>query len=471
MEAGMSTASTARPSDRREVFGWLLYDWANSAFITTVGTVLMGPYLTSLAQSAVGENGTLFTLGPAHVTAKSLYADTVSFSVFLQVFLLPVLGAMADYTRLKKRLLTVFALAGAIATCLLFFVEPGRHLLGAGLYLVANLSFGAAVVVYNSFLNEIATPEERDTVSSRGFALGYLGGGLLLAANLALVTLGPGLGVPTGLAVRISLLSAGLWWGGFGLLALSRLRERAAKRSVAAGRSAVGAGFAELWGTFRELRRLPHTMRFLAGYLLYNDGIQTVISMASVFLAQELFVARGLEPNQTVLITIILMVQFIAFFGALGFERLAGAIGTKNAILVSLVLWSGVVIYAYALLQTVTEAHLMGAVIAVVLGGSQALSRSLFSRMIPRGKEASFFGLYEISERGTSWIGPLIFGRVVAATGSYRAAILSIIFLFISGMVLLAFTNTARAQQEAEELDDATQGLAPAHPAQTVHQY
>ena len=441
--------AAARVNDAREIRGWMMYDWANSAFVTTVGTVLLGPYLTSIAQSAVGENGTVLALGPLTVTAKSLYADTVSLAVLLQVLLLPMLGAIADYTNLKKRLMAGFCYVGVVAACLLFFVTPGRHGLGALLFVIANLSFGAAVVLYNAFLNEICTPDQRDKVSSRGWALGYLGGGILLALNLALVQLGPTFGVSTGLAVRLSLLSAGVWWGGFALITFARLRTREAPRALPPGQNLIGLGFRELGSTFRELARLPHTLRYLIGYLLYNDGIQTVIALASVFLAQELFIAKGKEPSQSFLISIILMVQFVGFFGALGFERLARWIGTKNAILVSLVLWSGVVIYAYALLQTEAQAWGMAAVIAVVLGGSQALSRSLFSRMIPAGKEASFFGMYEISERGTSWIGPLIFGRVVAATGSYRDAILSVIVLFLSGMAVLAVTDVAKAERAA----------------------
>jgi UMF1 family MFS transporter len=183
--------------------------------------------------------------------------------------------------------------------------------------------------------------------------------------------------------------------------------------------------------------------------MAFNDGIQTVISIASVFLAQELFVAKGLPVNESFLIGLILMVQFVAFFGSLIFERIAGLIGTKRAILLSLVLWTGVVLYAYGFLQTVAQAWVMGGVIAVVLGGSQALSRSLFSRMIPDGREASFFGLYEISERGTSWIGPLIFGYVVGVTNSYRQAILSLIVLFVVGMIVLLFTDTDQAIRDA----------------------
>jgi UMF1 family MFS transporter len=190
----------------------------------------------------------------------------------------------------------------------------------------------------------------------------------------------------------------------------------------------------------------------LIGYLFFNDGIQTVISMASVFMAQELFVARGLKTDQSFLLLIFLMVQFVAIFGALLFERLAYLIKTKNAILVSLVLWAGVVIYGYRFLHTTNEAWFMGIVIAIVLGGSQALSRSLFSRMIPVGREASFFGIYEVSERGTSWLGPLVFGAVVAATGSYRQAMLSLIVFFVVGMIVLYFTDTDRAIHEAGNL-------------------
>jgi UMF1 family MFS transporter len=344
----------------------------------------------------------------------------------------------------------VFTYIAVAATCLMFFVVKDTYLLGPLLFIIANASFGGAIVMYNAYLPEIVTADRADAVSSRGFALGYLGGGLLLAANLALVIAKP-FGLSSGLAVRISLLSAGLWWGGFGLLTFARLRTRRAARSLPAGQNVLTVGFRELGATFRALRRLPNTLRFLVGYLFYNDGIQTVLGLASVFLTQELFIAKGRTEDeaQSFVILVFLMVQFVAFVGALGFGRLAGWIGTKRAILVSLVLWSGVVIYAYALLQTTTEALAMAAVIAVVLGGSQALSRSLFSRMIPAGRESSFFGLYEISERGTSWIGPLIFGIVVGATGSYREAILSLIVLFLAGLIVLATTDTDRAIHES----------------------
>jgi UMF1 family MFS transporter len=437
----------------REMFGWKMYDWANSAFSTTIVGALYGPYLTEITQRAVGENGTVLSLGPmGAVTAKSFFPTCVSAAVFLQIFLLPILGSIADYSNLKKKLMGLFCYIGVLATCLMFFVAGRLYWLGGLLFIISNLSFGAAVVFYNGFLNDITTEDQRDKVSSRGFAYGYLGGGLLLALNFLLVKSAPRLGMDTLMAVRISLLSAGVWWGGFALITFATLKTRRVERSLPRGKTYLTIGFSELGRTFRELARLRHTLRYLIGYLFFNDGIQTVISMASVFMAQELFIARGLKTDQSFLLGIFLMVQFVAIFGALLFERLAYAIKTKNAILVSLVLWAGVVIYGYGFLRTTTEAWIMGAVIAIVLGGSQALSRSLFSRMIPAGREASFFGIYEVSERGTSWMGPLVFGIVVAATNSYRQAMLSLIVFFVVGTIILYLTDTDKAIHEAGNL-------------------
>src|SRR5581483_6277363 len=407
-------------NDRREIAGWLLYDWANSAFQTTVVTVLIGPYLTALAQHDVGTNGVVLRLGPfGTVTALSLYPFCIAASVVLQVLLLPLLGALVDYTGMKKRLMMAFCYAGAAATCLMFFVARDRYLAGSALLVAANFAFGVTLVLYNAFLNDITTPDLRDRVSSHGYAVGYLGGGLLLAGNLALLGAAARLGISRELAVRISLASAGVWWGGFSVITLSRLRA------------------------------LPRTRRYLLAYMAFNDAIQTVISVSSVFLAQELFVARGRPADEAFLMELVLRVQFVAFAGALLFRSIAAALDTKPAILLSLVLWTAIVVYAYAWLETIPQAWAMGGALAVVLGGSQALSRSLFSRMIPDGHEAAFFGLYEITERGTSWIGPLIFGAVAGATGSYRQAILSLVALFAAGIVLLAATDTERAIREA----------------------
>ena len=441
-----AVTSTNDKNDRREIFGWKMYDWANSAFYTTVVGALFGPYITRLAQDRVGENGVIFSLGSLPpVTAKSFPTLCVSMSVGLQVFLLPILGALGDYSDLKKRLMALFCYVGVIAACLLFFITGNLYLFGGVLFILANICFGASIVFYNAFLPEIATEDQADKVSSRGYAYGYLGGAILLVFNLLLVLRAEQLGMSAGFAVRLSFLSAGLWWGGFAIITFALLKSRPSKKSLPPGKGYISAGFSEIKDTLKELRRLPLTARYLLGYLIYNDGIQTVIFAASTFLEQELFPGG----NPTFLLEIFLMVQFVAVAGALLFERLAYLIKTKNAIIVSLIIWSGIVIYAYQFLHTVPEAWVLAAVIAIVLGGSQALSRSLFARMIPSGKEASFFGLYEVSERGTSWMGPLLFSIVVSSTGSYRLALLSLIFFFVVGLIVLWTTNTDKGVQEA----------------------
>jgi MFS transporter, UMF1 family len=440
----------ATKNDRREIFGWLAYDWANSVFFTTVVGVLIGSYITSLAQKAVGENGVVINLGGYDlVTAKSLFSYSVGLSVFLQIFFLPTMGAIADYTHLKKKFMAFFCYLGAIACCLLFFVEGNLYLLGSILFIVSNLSAGASIVFYNSFLPDITTEDRRDKVSSWGFAVGYGSGFLVLIANLIFLKYSESFGISIGFAVRICLLVAGLWWGGFALITFSLLKQRAPARVAPENKNLLVAGIGELIGTFRELFKLKHTLKFLIAYLLYNDGIQTVITSSSIFISQELFVARGLEVDNSVLIIAFAIAQFVGLVGALTFERIAHFTNSKTAIIISLVIWSGIVIYAYAFLQTLTQAYIMSALIGFVLGGSQALSRSLFSQMIPAGRESSFFGIYEISERGTSWIGPIVFGLVAQLTNSYRPALLTLIVFFVVGMIILFFTDTTKAIHDA----------------------
>ncbi len=448
----LSTRPAASINDPKEIFGWIVYDWANSAFYTTVVAALFGDYLTALVQTAVGENGTVLKFGPLLVTAKSLAPFTVGVSVFLQVFLLPVLGAYGDYSTLKKRLMMFFCYGGVIANCLLFFLTINHHLYGALIFILANVFYGASIVFYNSFLPDITSEDQRDRVSSRGFAWGYLGGGILLALNLVLIFAAEEIGLTTGMAVRLSLLSAGLWWGAFSIVTFLRLKQRPAARQLPENQSYLTIGFAELAATFRDLLRLRHTLRYLIGYLFYNDGIQTVITVSGLFLGQELFKSRGLETPPSFLIGILLLVQFVGFFGALGFERIARLAGAKKAIVISLLGWCGIVIYAYGFLHTVPQAWVLAVFIALVLGGSQALSRSLFSQMIPKNREAAFFGIYEISERGTSWLGPIVFGFVVAYTNSYRQAILSLIAFFVIGTIILLLTDTERAIHDAGNL-------------------
>jgi len=437
-------------NDRREIFGWITYDWANSVFFTTVVGVLIGEYLTSLAQSAVGENGVIFSLGSVPlVTAKSIYSYSVGLSVFLQVFFLPFLGAVADYTHLKKTLMAVFCYLGAFACCLLFFIGVKTYVLGCAFFIVSNLCAGASIVFYNSYLNDITTEDKRDKISSWGFAAGYASGVLVLLANLVFLKNVDSIGISTDLAVRICLVTSGLWWAAFAIVTFKLLRTRAPVRVAPAGIGYINAGFSELIATFKDLFHLKHTALFLVAYLFYNDGVQTVINSAGLFLSQELFVARGIETDRSTLVIAYIIAQLVAFFGSLIFERIAHFSSAKTAILVSLIIWCGIVVYAYAFLQSVAEAYVMSGAIGLVLGGSQALSRSLYSQMIPAGRESSFFGIYEISERGTSWMGPIVFGTVAMYTDSYRPAILALIVFFVIGSLLLLLVNAKRAIHEA----------------------
>jgi UMF1 family MFS transporter len=310
------------------------------------------------------------------------------------------------------------------------------------LFLIANLAFGASIVVYNSFLPDISTPEERDTVSSRGWGFGYLGGGIVLGLNLALFSFAEKLGISEGMAVRICLASAGIWWGLFTLIPLIGLKNRPPAR-LEVGRASLGAGFRQLFHTIRDMRRYPQTLTFLLAYLIYNDAVQAVITLSGQFGSDELGIPMG------TLTLAILMVQFTAFAGALLFNVISNRIGAKQAIALSLVIWSCVILAIYLMVSTTVEFFIMAAVVALVLGGTQALSRSLFSQMIPEGREGEYFSLYEISDKGTSWMAPLIFGLALQFTGSYRTAILSLLTFFIVGLVILLRVDVGRATREA----------------------
>jgi UMF1 family MFS transporter len=524
----MATSETPI-NDRREIFGWAMYDWANSAFSTTIGSVFLGPYVRDLAETAaradyLARTGTEWTETSGHalvvnflglpVAPEAVIAFAISLSVVFQAGFLPILGAIADYSHRRKQMLQLFATIGAIATIAMFFITQATWALGPILFILANLSFGAALVFYNAYLPDIASEEERDRVSSYGFALGYIGGFVLLALNLALFLLHDSFGISSGLAVRINLASAGVWWLAFSTVTWKRLHSRHAAHEIPPGDSLLTIAFKQLSKTMdvpansiafyllspllifiwaplitpyitslmnsgqldpelailpvfiplfgpvillvrflrNKYRTTPETSKYLTAYLIYNDGIQTVIAIASTFAAAPI-IRGGLDLPDETLIAVILMIQFVAFFGALFWGRLAGWIGAKQSIIVSLVIWSGVVIYAYGGMKgdsRATEFMILGAIIALVLGGSQAISRSLFSQMIPKSKEAEFFSIYEISERGTSWLGTLVFGIAVTIFSNLRIAILALIFFFVVGLIILTFVNPIKAMEDAK---------------------
>jgi UMF1 family MFS transporter len=421
---------------------WYLYDWANSAFSTTVISLFIGPYLTSVAESGADASG-MISLWGLDMRPGSLYPYAVSFSVFAQVFLLPIVGGIADRIKSRNGLLAVFAYIGSISTMFLYFVKDGRYALGAFLLIIANISFGAALVVANSYLQDLATPDKRDTVSSRGWAFGYAGGGLLLLLNLVLYAGYESFGVTQGEAVRISLMSAGVWWALFTIITVRGLRTL--NRPVGAvGSQALTVGFKELKVTLKDVRKYPETLKFLIAYLFYNDGIQTVIAISGSYAILEL------KLTEISLVFAILIVQITALIGALLLGRLSNSIGAKKVILLTLVIWTVMVIITYALPAGQQNPYLLiAAGIGFVLGGSQALSRSLYSQVIPRSREAQYFSFYEISERGTSWLGTFAFGVAFGLTGSYRQSVLLIIAFFVVGGLLLLRVNIRQAITES----------------------
>ncbi len=459
------TTLQATPNDKREIFGWAMYDWANSAFSTTVGTVFLAPYIGALAADAakmefLARTGTQWSEGQpliVHllgipIAPYSFIGYCTSISVLLQVFFLPILGAIADYSHLRKQMMQIFATIGAIATIALFFTTGDIWWLGGLLFILANLTFGASIVFYNAYLPDIASADQRDRVSSFGWAMGYLGDFILLALNLAFYIFHGKLGIPDGLAIRINLASAGVWWLGFSFITWARLRPRHARRPLPKDETYISIGFKQLGNTIREVRNFPETLKFLLAYFLYNDGIQTVIAMASTFAAAPL-IAGGLELDLNTLTQVILIIQFVAFLGALFWGKVAAWVGAKQSIVISLVIWAGVVIYAYYGLRSSARAlefTLLGVVIAIVLGGSQAISRSLFSQMIPEGREAEFYSFYEVSDRGTSWTGPAIFGLANQIFGSLRYGIVSLILYFIAGLIILPFVNVQKAMDDVK---------------------
>jgi UMF1 family MFS transporter len=453
---------TAHPdleaADRqRQQRAWNWYDWANSAYYTTVLSVMFAPYLITVAGRAAGCTNaaescsrTVSLLG-LHLAAGSLPFYLTSFATIASAFLLPVVGAFVDRSSHKKLHMAGFAWAGSLCTALLFFVQGDNWQLGAAAIVLSSVLGGCSLVSYYAILVDISTEDERDRVSSRGWAWGYLGGGLLLLVNLGMFLGHDAVGLSEELAVRLSLLSAALWWAGFTLIPVLRLRDYEPHHVVAAPGTLMQRSFGQLWATLREMRRFPMTLTFLVAFLFYNDGIQTVIGVASTYGSKQL------GFGQSVLIATILLIQFVAYGGAILFGRLAASFGSYRCILGGTYAWMVIVVLAMFLpVGNVALFLALGVAIAIVLGGTQALSRSFFSLLIPRGREGEYFALYNACERGTSWFGTFLFGFVFQVTGSYRPAIVALIVFFVLGAVFLLRLDPRRGVREAGNALPAT---------------
>ena len=433
----------------REQRAWYFTDWAASAFQTTVAGVLFAPYLISVAKSAVGEHGRLDVLGLS-IAPGALPSYVITFSTLLSALLFPIVGALADRTARKPDLLVGLSWLGALAAGLLFFMSGDDWLFGSIAFMVANLASGAAIVVSDSILPLISTEQERDRVSSVGWACGYAGGGLLLAVNFVVVQFHDAVGLDKELAVRLSLLSAAVWWAAFMIIPWRGIKRHAPVAVEEVEGGLLSRSFGQLAATLKDLRNYPVALTFLLAYLFFNDGIQTVIASASTFGIEELGFAEG-----TVLGTY-LLVQFVAMLGAVGFGRAATRYGAKKVILAGIAGWMAIVTVALVVPDGQLVAFLvLGVAIGIVLGGTQALARSYFSLFIPRGKEAEYFSLYHAMDRGTSWFGTLTFGLVYQLTDSYRPAIFALIAFFVLGGLLLLRVDTERGIRDAGNLRPA----------------
>ncbi len=403
---------------RRPVVSWALYDWGNSAFATTVMAGFFPVFFKEYWNAGVVATESTFRLGLTYGLASLIIA-----------VLAPVLGAIADRSGARVRMLMAFTLLGSAATAGLATVGQGQWMAAVALYLAASLGFWGGIVFNDSLLLHVAEPDEFDLVSGYGYSLGYLGGGLLFAVNVAMTRWPEAFGLAdAGQAVRVSFLMVGVWWLVFSLPLLVFVKDRKSSQQVRP-LQAVRQGLSELSGTLHEIRRYRPVLWFLAAYFLYIDGVGTVMKMAV-----DYGLSLGFGPAE--LVTALLMTQFVAFPAALGFGWLGQRIGARRGIFIGLTVYAGVTCYAYFLQET-RDFYLLAVLVGLVQGGVQSLSRSYYGRLIPEGKSSEFFGFYNMMGKAAAVLGPLLMAVVARLTGDSRLSILSILVLFVGGASLL----------------------------------
>ena len=429
-------------NDRKTIFGWCMYDWANSAYITTAAVALLPNYF---AQAVVGEAGVdIFGM---NMSATALWGFMLGGAAFLVFLFAPVLGAIADFSSGKRRFLAGFAYMGSLFATMLYFCKSGDVGLTIALFMGTQVCFVAGNVFYDAFLPQIASEDKLDSVSAKGYAFGYVGGSLQFAIALGLVAMQK---TPEdqAMAARIGMAMTGIWWAGWTLLTMKYLKEAKipyelpeAYRDRPKILAYLALGISRTVATAKRVGRFKHLTLFLVAYMIYNDGIHTVTSMATIYGTEEL------RLSTTALMVTLLLVQVVAIGGALVFSRIANRIGAKHAVMCALVLWSGVVTYGY-FIHTATEFFVLGIIVGVVLGGTQALSRSFYGAMIPEQASAEFYGFYSVFSKFSSIWGPVTFGFIKQITGSARLAIISLMIFFIVGLILLGFVDETKAKAD-----------------------
>jgi len=421
----------------RVINAWCMYDWANSAFATTIMAAVLPTYYSAVAGGNLPGNA-----------ATVYWGYTSSISLLINAVMGPILGALADHIGAKKRFLAMFAALGIFFTSLLVLVGQGQWLLASGLYTLGYIGFGGANVFYDSLLPHIAKPEDIDYVSTKGYALGYLGGGILLAINVVMILFWDRLGLSSQeMASRLSFLSVGLWWAVFSIPVLRLVPEPAVRIREATDQSPLQVAFQRLRNTFGDIRQYRELTKFIIAFWLYNDGIGTIIKMATIYGAE-------IGIGQTDLIGALLLTQFVGIPFSLFFGKMAKSLGTKRSIYLALAVYTVISIAGY-FMSTAWHFWALAAMVGLVQGGSQALSRSLFGVMVPKAKSAEFFGFYDVSSKFAGIVGPAVFALVGQLTGTSRLSIVSLVVFFVVGGALLTQVNEEEGIRIAREQDAA----------------
>lgn len=413
----------------------MLYDFGNSAFSTTIMAAVLPVFYYDVAAVGVDES-----------LATSYWGYSQSIAVLIVAVLAPFLGAISDYSAAKKKFLRFFAFMGMIASVLLGLVSEGEYLFASLLLIVGTIGFSSANIFYDAFLPEIADEDDIDKVSSSGFAFGYIGGGILLAINLLLILKYQWFGIPNAtVASQLSFVSVGIWWFIFSIPLLKNVHEEPKKPSKRE-KSYLSIGFTRVTTTFKEIKKYKQLLIFLLAFWMYNDGISTIIKMATIY-------GRDIGIDKNSLIAALLITQFVGIPFTFLFGWIAKKITAKKALLITLYIYIGIVVLGY-FMTTALHFYMLAVCVGFVQGGSQSLSRSIFGRMVPKNKHGEFFGFYGISSKFAAIFGPFLFALVGQLTGSSRLGIVSLIIFFVIGIILLRFVDIEKGMNEAKSSTD-----------------
>jgi MFS transporter, UMF1 family len=416
--------------DKKTQLSWALYDFGNSAFATTMLAAILPIFYSSVAANNIDDG-----------LATSYWGYANSIAVLIVAILAPILGAIADFSAAKKKFLRFFAFMGMVASVSLAFTGEGDYIFVAVLFIIGSIGFSGANIFYDAFLPEVADENDIDKVSSKGFALGYVGGGILLLINVVMILKPAMFGLDVIGAMKVSFAMVGIWWLIFSIPLLKNIHDEK-REPVKRDKAYIAIGFSRIGHTFKEIRQFKQLLLFLFAFWLFNDGISTIIRMATIY-------GTEIGIGQNDLIVALLITQFVGIPSTFFFGWLAGKISPKRALLITLFVYLGIVIIGY-FMNSALHFYILATIVGLVQGGAQALSRSIYGRMVPANKKGEFFGFYGISSKFSAVFGPFLFGFVGQLTGNSRYGILSLIFFFIAGIIILSFVNVQKGVEAAK---------------------